>query len=56
MAHLLIVIANNKDKFLDASLLGLNKQMLQNRLIGYRYHYLRSSVGEGTHPTPLPGS
>ena len=36
MAYLLIMIANNKDKFADTSLPRLDEQMLQDGLIGYR--------------------
>ena len=34
VAHLLITIANNKDKLSNTSLISFNEQMLQNRLIG----------------------
>jgi len=55
MPHLLIVIANYEDKFPDSGLFSLNKQMLQDRFIGYRQHYLGSGVGEGAHPVAFPG-
>jgi len=50
------VIANNEDKFPNASLLGFNEQVLQDRLVSYGEHYLGSGAGKGAHSAPFPSS
>jgi hypothetical protein len=56
ITYLFIVISDNEDKFLDASVLGFDKQMFKYRLIGDGQHHLRSGVGQRTHTAAFPGS